>query len=174
VLLGAVAGAMMVADLGGPLNKTAYAFAVAGITGAGTVRGPAVMAAVLAAGMAAPLGCWLATVLRPGRFTTAERRTGRAAGLLGALFITEGAIPFAAANPLRVLPGLMAGGAVAGATATALGATVTAPHGGVLALFAAGHVLAQLAALVAGSATAAGGVLVARVELPVARRTVKV
>ena len=162
VLMGAVAAVMMVADLGGPLNKTAYTFAVAGVTGAGTVHGPAVMAAVMAAGMTAPLACWLATTLRPSRFSPAERRAGRAAGVSGALFITEGAIPFAATKPVKVLPALMAGATVTGVLSTMLGATLTAPHGGVLVLADADKLLALLMALLLGTVTAAGGLLIGR------------
>ena len=161
VLLGAVLGAMIAADLGGPLNKVAYTFALTGVAAAGA-RELSVMAAVMAAGMAAPLSCWLATRLRPARFSRDERRQGTAAGLLGALFISEGAIPFAAVRPLRVIPALVLGGAVAGAAATAAGATLAAPHGGVLALFAVGHLLGFVASVAAGAAVAAGGLLLAR------------
>lgn len=164
ILLGAVLGAMIAADLGGPLNKVAYTFAVAGVTVAGTAghRQLSVMAAVMAAGMAVPLGCWLATRVRPGLFTEDERTQGAAAGILGALFITEGAIPFAAARPVRVIPGLVAGGAAAGAGAMAFGATLAAPHGGVLALFAVGHLLGWIASLAVGASVAATGLLLAR------------
>lgn len=164
VLLGAVLGAMMVADLGGPLNKAAYTFAITGVTGAGvaTAHAASVMAAVMVAGMTAPLACWLATRLRPATFTPEEREQGKAAGVLGAVFISEGAIPFAAANPLRVIPSLMLGGAVAGAATMAFGVTLTAPHGGLLALFAIGHVLGFIAALILGIEIGAAGLALAR------------
>ena len=165
VLVGAVAAAMMVADLGGPLNKTAYTFAVAGVTGAGTGQGPAVMAAVMVAGMSAPLACWLATVLRPNQFSSAERRAGRSAGLSGVLFITEGAIPFAATKPMNVLPALAFGAAVSGAFATTFGGSLTAPHGGVLALVDADNLLARLGPLLRGTTLAAGGLLLGRPKL---------
>ena len=165
MLLGAVLGVMTVADLGGPLNKAAYTFAITGVTGSsGAVGGRAlsVMAAVMAAGMAAPLACWLATRLRPSMFTAEEREQGKAAGVLGAVFISEGAIPFAAANPLRVIPSLMLGGAVAGAATMAFGVTLSAPHGGLLALFAVGHLLGFLASLALGVETAAAGLVLLR------------
>jgi PTS system fructose-specific IIC component len=163
LVLGAVLGAMIVADLGGPLNKAAYTFAVAGITGTGITDGRA-MAAVMAAGMAAPLACWLATVIQPVLFSPAERRSGKAAGVLGALFISEGAIPFAAAGPLVVIPSLMLGGAVAGAVSMAFGATLAVPHGGVLALVAAGHLAGFLAALGLGAGVGAAVLVVGRLR----------
>ena len=170
VLLGVVLGAMTVADLGGPLNKAAYTFAMAGMTGATSGRAMSVMAVVMAAGMTAPLACWLATRLRPAMFTPEEREQGKAAGVLGAVFISEGAIPFAAANPLRVIPGLVAGGAVAGAATMAVGATLAAPHGGVLALFAVGHLLGFLASLASGAAIAAALLVFMRPRARPARR----
>ncbi|WP_329407285.1 fructose-specific PTS transporter subunit EIIC [Nocardia vinacea] len=152
--LGAILGLMMCFDLGGPVNKAAYSFAVAGLS----VTDPAslrIMAAVMAAGMVPPLAMALATVLRPRLFTTAERENGKAAWLLGASFISEGAIPFAAADPLRVIPSMMAGGAVTGALIMATGTTLSAPHGGIFVFFAVGHIVWFLAALVAGTAVAA-------------------
>ncbi|MEV6333994.1 fructose-specific PTS transporter subunit EIIC [Nocardia vinacea] len=151
--LGAILGLMMCFDLGGPVNKAAYSFAVAGLS----VTDPAslrIMAAVMAAGMVPPLAMALATVLRPRLFTTAERENGKAAWLLGASFISEGAIPFAAADPLRVIPSMMAGGAVTGALIMATGTTLSAPHGGIFVFFAVGHIVWFLAALVAGTAVA--------------------
>ncbi|WP_062987442.1 fructose-specific PTS transporter subunit EIIC [Nocardia anaemiae] len=152
--LGAILGLMMCFDLGGPVNKAAYSFAVAGLS----VTDPAslrIMAAVMAAGMVPPLAMALATVLRPRLFTTAERENGKAAWLLGASFISEGAIPFAAADPLRVIPSMMAGGAVTGALIMATGTTLSAPHGGIFVFFAVGHIVWFLAALLAGTAVAA-------------------
>ncbi|MFI6365051.1 fructose-specific PTS transporter subunit EIIC [Nocardia sp. NPDC050630] len=152
--LGAILGLMMCFDLGGPVNKAAYSFAVAGLS----VTDPAslrIMAAVMAAGMVPPLAMALATVLRPRLFTTAERENGKAAWLLGASFISEGAIPFAAADPLRVIPSMMAGGAATGALIMATGTTLSAPHGGIFVFFAVGHIVWFLAALVAGTAVAA-------------------
>jgi PTS system fructose-specific IIC component len=154
VVLGVVLGLMMAFDMGGPLNKTAYLFATAGLGAAATATGDApelkIMATVMLAGMVPPLALALATVLRPRLFTEPERENGKAAWLLGASFITEGAIPFAAADPLRVIPSIMAGSAVTGALAMGLDVTVRAPHGGIFVLFAVGNVIGYLLALVAG------------------------
>ncbi len=130
VVLGLLLGAMMAFDMGGPVNKAAYTFAV-GLLGS-EIYGP--MAAVMAAGMTPPLGLWLATVLAPKKYTVEEREAGKAAAVLGISFITEGAIPFAAADPFRVIPAIMAGSAVTGALSMAFGATLRAPHGGIFVL----------------------------------------
>ncbi|WP_280452646.1 PTS fructose transporter subunit IIABC [Nocardia cyriacigeorgica] len=155
VALGVILGLMMCFDLGGPVNKAAYSFAAAGLS----VNDPAtlkIMAAVMAAGMVPPLAMALAsTVLRPSLFTPAERENGKAAWLLGASFISEGAIPFAAADPLRVIPSMMAGGAVTGALVMATGVTLSAPHGGIFVFFAVGQIAWYLVALAAGTVTAA-------------------
>ena len=122
ILLGVVLGLMMCFDLGGPVNKVAYAFAVAGLAG-GTAANFEIMAAVMAAGMVPPLGmAFASTVLYRRGFSEVERENGAAAWLLGASFISEGAIPFAAADPLRVIPSCMLGGAVTGGLSMALGA----------------------------------------------------
>ena len=129
VVLGIILGLMMCFDLGGPVNKVAYSFAVAGL-GAGSLANPAplqIMAAVMAAGMVPPLAMALATTLNKKVFSLAERENGKAAWLLGASFISEGAIPFAAADPLRVIPASMVGGAVTGALCMAAGVTSQAP-----------------------------------------------
>ncbi|MBB0246684.1 PTS lactose transporter subunit IIC, partial [Streptomyces alkaliphilus] len=156
VLLGIVLGLMMCFDLGGPVNKVAYAFAIGGIA----VSNPSeanlqIMAAVMAAGMVPPLGMALATVVRRRLFTRAERENGKAAWVLGASFITEGAIPFAAADPLRVIPSSMAGGAVAGALAMAFGNTLRAPHGGIFVVPLIGNPFLYLVAIAAGTAVTA-------------------
>jgi fructose PTS system EIIBC or EIIC component len=127
VLLGALLGLMMAFDLGGPINKVAYTFGVASLASGNLT----IMAAVMAAGMVPPLAMALSTVVRPKLYTKSERQAGEAAWLLGASFITEGAIPFAAADPLRVIPSLMAGSAVTGAMSLGFGATSRAPHGGI-------------------------------------------
>ena len=118
ILLGIMLGLMMAFDMGGPLNKVAYVFAAAGVGGRrpGRATHPQlkIMAAVMLAGMVPPIALALATVLRPSLFTLAERENGKAGWLLGASFITEGAIPFAAADPLRVIPPIMLGSAVTG------------------------------------------------------------
>jgi fructose PTS system EIIBC or EIIC component len=164
IVLGVVLGLMMAFDMGGPLNKTAYLFATAGLGAAATATGDApelkIMAAVMLAGMVPPIALALATVLRPGLFTEAERENGKAAWLLGASFITEGAIPFAASDPLRVIPSIMAGSAVTGALAMSLDVTLRAPHGGIFVLFAVGNVIGFLIALVAGVLVAAALVIV--------------
>jgi PTS system fructose-specific IIC component len=163
VLLGVVLGLMMAFDMGGPLNKTAYLFATAGLGAAATATGDApqlkIMAAVMIAGMVPPLALALATVVRPQLFTEPERENGKAAWLLGASFITEGAIPFAAADPLRVVPSIMAGSAVAGGLSMALDVTLRAPHGGIFVLFAVGHTFGFFIALIAGTLVAAALVI---------------
>ena len=130
VLLGALLGAMMAFDVGGPVNKAAYTFAVGLL--ASKVYGP--MAAVMAAGMTPPLGLALAAMLFKDRFTQEERDAGKAAAVLGISFVTEGAIPFAARDPLRVVPCLVAGSVVTGAIALAAHAKLMVPHGGVFVL----------------------------------------
>ena len=154
VLLGAVLGLMMAFDMGGPLNKTAYLFATTGLASVATATGDApqlkIMAAVMVTGMVPPLGLALATVLRPTLFTPGERENGKAAWLLGASFITEGAIPFAAADPLRVIPAIMAGSGVAGALSMAFDVTLRAPHGGIFVFFAVDHVLGFFISIAAG------------------------
>lgn len=151
VLLGALLGLMMCFDLGGPVNKVAYTFATAGIA----VSDPSgsamkIMAAVMAAGMVPPLAMALATTVRGRLFTQTERENGKAAWVLGASFISEGAIPFAAADPLRVIPSAMAGGAVTGALSMAFGATLRAPHGGIFVVPLIGNPFLYLIAIAAG------------------------
>jgi len=155
VLLGIIVGAMMAFDMGGPVNKAAYAFGLASLQSGNY----AVMAAVMIAGMTPPLGLALATLLRPARFTEAERESGKAAWLLGLSFITEGAIPFAAADPLRVIPSLMTGSAVAGALSMAFDAQLRAPHGGIFVVGLIHGKFGYLVAGVAGTAVTAACVL---------------
>ncbi|MGW1075767.1 PTS fructose transporter subunit IIABC [Streptomyces sp. NPDC002537] len=157
--LGVVLGLMMCFDLGGPLNKCAYAFAVGGLAdpNEGSLK---VMAAVMAAGMVPPLAMALATTVRGGLFTRTERENGKAAWVLGASFITEGAIPFAAADPLRVIPSAMAGGAVTGALSMAFGCTLRAPHGGAFVIPLIGSPFLYLVAIAAGTAVSALSVIV--------------
>ncbi|NLG45369.1 fructose-specific PTS transporter subunit EIIC [Gordonia sp. (in: high G+C Gram-positive bacteria)] len=164
VILGVVIGLMMCFDLGGPVNKAAYAFGVAGLglAGAGVAQWE-IMAAVMAAGMVPPLALALATLMRPAAFTEPERENGKAAWLLGASFISEGAIPFAAADPFRVIPSMMLGGAVTGGLAMAMSVQVRAPHGGVFVLFAMnGTWWKFLIAIVAGVIVSAVAVLAAK------------
>lgn len=161
VFLGIILGLMMCFDLGGPVNKAAYAFATAGLA-ADTTASFEIMAAVMASGMVPPLALALATTVRPRLFSEPERENGRAAWLLGASFISEGAIPFAAADPLRVIPSMMFGGAITGGLCMAFGATSRAPHGGIFVLFAIDNKLGFLIALVAGTIAAALAVVVAK------------
>jgi PTS system fructose-specific IIC component len=155
IVLGIVLGLMMCFDLGGPVNKAAYVFATTGLTAAITGEGGqqqlVIMATVMAAGMVPPLAMALSTVLRPRLYTAAERDNGKAAWLLGASFISEGAIPFAAADPLRVIPSMMLGGATTGAIVAASGVELRAPHGGVFVLFAITGVWMFLLAIVVGA-----------------------
>lgn len=130
VLLGLLLGGMMAIDMGGPVNKVAYTFAVGLL--ATNIYAP--MAAVMAAGMTPPLGLALATLIAKKHFNSAEREAGKVASVLGISFITEGAIPFAANDPLRILPACIAGSAVTGALSMAFGCTLRAPHGGVFVL----------------------------------------
>ncbi|MGL5250203.1 MAG: fructose-specific PTS transporter subunit EIIC, partial [Enterovibrio sp.] len=150
VLLGALLGAMMCFDLGGPVNKAAYTFGV-GLLASQTY---APMAAIMAAGMVPALGVGLATFLARKKFTSAEQQGGRAAFVLGLCFISEGAIPFAARDPLRMIPVCMAGGALTGALSMLFGAKLMAPHGGIFVVFipnAIMPVMPYLAAIAAGT-----------------------
>jgi PTS system fructose-specific IIC component len=153
ILLGVILGLMMAFDMGGPLNKVAYSFAAAGVGGAALASDAPelkIMASVMLAGMVPPIALALATVVRPSLFNIPERENGKAGWALGASFITEGAIPFAAADPLRVIPSIMAGSAVTGGLAMAMDVTLRAPHGGIFVLFAVGNILGFLIALAAG------------------------
>jgi len=173
VVLGLILGAMMGFDLGGPVNKVAYSFAVAGL-GAATVENQAplmIMAAVMAAGMVPPLAMALATVLDRKLFTPVERENGKAAWLLGAAFISEGAIPFAAADLFRVIPAMILGGAVAGAICMGMGVTSQAPHGGIFVFFAIGNLLWFVLAIVAGAVV--GALMVIALKRWAHRRTVR-
>ncbi|MFE9332005.1 fructose-specific PTS transporter subunit EIIC [Streptomyces sp. NPDC006925] len=160
VLLGLLIGLMMCFDLGGPVNKVAYTFATGGIASADPGNGSLmVMAAAMAAGMVPPLGMALATTVRGSLFTRTERENGKAAWVLGASFISEGAIPFAAADPLRVIPASMAGGAVTGALSMGFGSTLRAPHGGIFVVPLIGSPLLYLVAIAAGTLVTAGATL---------------
>ena len=158
ILVGVILGLMMCFDLGGPVNKVAYAFAVAGLASASAENTTPylIMAAVMTAGMVPPLAMALAsTVLARNMFPPVERENGKAAWLLGAAFISEGAIPFAAADPLRVIPAMMAGGAVTGALSMAFAVESLAPHGGIFVLFAINPIWGFLIALAAGTVVSA-------------------
>lgn len=162
VILGVILGLMMCFDLGGPINKVAYGFATAGLSAglAGDDRYLQIMAAVMAAGMVPPLAMALAsTVLARGLFTEPERENGKAAWLLGAAFISEGAIPFAAADVFRVIPATMLGGAVTGGLSMAFAVTAKAPHGGVFVFFAIDSFWLWLVAIAAGTVVSAFSVV---------------
>ena len=166
VLLGGILGVMMAADMGGPINKAAYAFGAATI-GQGEPSG--VMAAVMAAGMVPPLAIALSTVLAKNKYTVEEREAGIANWALGASFITEGAIPFAAADPLRVIPSMMVGSAIAGALSMLFGATLAVPHGGLFVLpipNAVGNLPMYILAIVIGSAV--GGIMLTALKKKIA------
>ncbi|HCW45823.1 MAG TPA: PTS fructose transporter subunit IIBC, partial [Erwiniaceae bacterium] len=150
VLLGAILGGMMCADMGGPINKVAYAFGV----GLLSSQAYAPMAAIMAAGMVPPLAMGVATLLARNKFNKGQQEGGKAALVLGLCFISEGAIPFAARDPMRVLPCCIVGGAVTGAISMMVGAKLMAPHGGLFVLLIPGAitpVLGYLLAIVVGT-----------------------
>ncbi|KAF0862872.1 PTS fructose-like transporter subunit IIB [Pseudomonas sp. LD120] len=150
ILLGVLLGAMMCVDLGGPINKAAYAFSV----GLLASQSYAPMAATMAAGMVPPIGLGIATFIARRKFAQTEREAGKAALVLGLCFISEGAIPFAAKDPLRVIPASIAGGALTGALSMYFGCKLMAPHGGLFVMLipnAINHALLYLLAIVAGS-----------------------
>jgi PTS system fructose-specific IIC component len=155
VLLGLILGSMMAFDTGGPVNKAAYTFAVGLL--ASKIYTP--MAAVMAAGMTPPLGLALAVFLFKNRFDPEEREAAGPAAVLGLSFITEGAIPFAAKDPLRVIPSLVLGSAVTGAISMLSGVQLLVPHGGIFAVLIPGAVtnlLAYLCAIIAGTLVTTG------------------
>ena len=151
VVLGLILGGMMAIDMGGPFNKAAYVFGTAAIA-AGNYD---IMAAVMIGGMVPPCGIALATLLFKNKFTKAERESGPTNFIMGLAFITEGAIPFAAADPLHVLPSCVAGSAVAGALSMAFGCTLMAPHGGIFVFPVVGNALMYIVALVVGTIVSA-------------------
>ena len=148
VVLGLVLGGMMAIDMGGPFNKAAYVFGTAAIA-AGNYD---IMAAVMIGGMTPPCAIALATLLFKDKFTKEERESGPTNFIMGLAFITEGAIPYAAADPLHVLPACIAGSAVAGAISMFFGCTLMAPHGGIFVFPVVGNALRYLVALVVGMA----------------------
>ena len=150
LVLGLILGAMMASDLGGPINKAAYLFATTGLSNGGAVN-QEIMAAVIISGMVPPLAMALATTLRPKLFTELERENGKAAWLLGASFISEGAIPFASADPLRVISSSVVGGALAGAISMSAHVASPAPHGGIWIVLLSNNVLMFLVAVAAGT-----------------------
>lgn len=155
LILGLILGGMMAFDMGGPINKAAYTFAVGLV--ATKIYGP--MAAVMAAGMVPPLGLALAASIFKNRFTFDEQQATKATAVLGISFITEGAIPYAAADPLRVIPATVAGAATTGAISMAVGCKLLVPHGGIFVLAipnAINHALVYLVAILVGTAVTTG------------------
>lgn len=152
VVLGVLLGGMMAIDMGGPVNKAAYVFGTASIA-AGNYN---IMAAVMIGGMVPPLAIALATIFFKNKFTAEERKAGPTNFIMGLSFITEGAIPFAASDPLHVLPACAVGSAVAGGLSVAFGCTLMAPHGGIFVVPTIGNPLMYLVALVIGSFIACG------------------
>lgn len=164
VILGLILGGMMAVDMGGPVNKAAYTFAVGLLTSDTFMP----MAAVMAAGMTPPLGIAIATMIGGNRFTQAEREAGKAAGVLGLSFITEGAIPFAAKDPLRVIPAAILGSAVTGALSMYFGVGLRAPHGGVFVLAipnAVNHLALYALAILVGTALTTAALLILKPSL---------
>ena len=165
VVLGLVLGLMMAFDMGGPVNKVAYTFATTGLAAglelaaAGTPVGEVgqfrIMAIVMAAGMVPPIGMALATVLNKKLYDDAERENGKAGWLLGASFISEGAIPFAAADPTRVIPSIMVGSAVTGGLVALFGNASPAPHGGIFVFPLVHNVLTYIVAILIGAVVTA-------------------
>jgi PTS system fructose-specific IIC component len=163
ILLGVLLGAMMCVDLGGPINKASYAFSV----GLLASQSYAPMAAAMAAGMVPPIGMGIASVIARSKFAQSEREAGKAAFVLGLCFISEGAIPFAAKDPLRVIPASIVGGALTGALSMFFGCKLMAPHGGLFVLLipnAINHALLYLLAIIVGSVVT--GVLYAVLKRP--------
>ena len=152
VVLGVLLGGMMAVDMGGPVNKAAYVFGTASIA-AGNYN---IMAAVMIGGMVPPIAIALATIFFKNKFTAEERKAGPTNFIMGLSFITEGAIPFAASDPLHVLPACVVGSAVAGGLSMAFGCTLMAPHGGIFVVPTIGNPLMYLVALVIGSFIACG------------------
>jgi PTS system fructose-specific IIC component len=157
ILLGAVLGGMMSVDMGGPINKAAYVFGVGSLAAASNDNptGFMVMAAVMVGGMVPPIVIALSTTFFPKKWTKEERNNGFVNYIMGLCFISEGAIPYAAGDPVRVIPSCIVGSAVSGALSMAFGCTLRAPHGGVFVFPTVGKPLAYIAALLIGSVVGA-------------------
>ena len=151
IVLGLILGGMMSVDMGGPVNKAAYVFA----TGMLAQEHYNIMAAVMVGGMVPPIAIATATLLFKNKFTEEERKAGPVNFVMGAAFITEGAIPYAASDPAHVLPACIAGSAVAGALSMAFNCTLRAPHGGIFVFPVVGNPVMYLVALIIGSAVGA-------------------
>lgn len=166
VLLGAVLGGMMAIDFGGPFNKASYVFGTASIA-SGQFD---IMAAVMIGGMVPPIAIALATTFFKSRFTKSEKQTTVTNYIMGLSFITEGAIPFAASDPLRIIPPCIVGSAVAGALSMAFGCGSRAPHGGIFVIGIIDHPMQYLIALVAGAVVAMAGIVLLKKPLPVEKQ----
>lgn len=152
VLLGLLVGGMMAVDMGGPVNKAAYVFGTSTLTASAlTSGGSTVMAAVMAAGMVPPLAVFVATVLFKNKFTEEERNSGLTNIIMGLSFITEGAIPFGAADPARAIPSFIAGSALTGALVGLAGLKLMAPHGGIFVIALTSNPLLYLVFVLAGA-----------------------
>ncbi|MGL5042064.1 MAG: PTS fructose transporter subunit IIABC [Culicoidibacterales bacterium] len=151
IVLGMLLGTMMAADLGGPINKSAYIFATGTLVGTVATGGSSIMAAVMAAGMVPPLGVFFATTMFKNKFTKPQQQSGLTNLILGASFITEGAIPFAAEDPTRMIPSFIVGSSLTAALVLVLDIKVMAPHGGVFVIFLVSNMLLYLAVIIVGS-----------------------
>ncbi len=163
ILLGVIFGGMMAVDMGGPVNKAAYVIG----TGALANGEFGVMASVMAGGMVPPLAIALCTTFFGNRFTESDRKSGITNYIMGLSFITEGAIPFAAADPLRVIPSCIIGSATAGALSMAFGCTLRAPHGGIFVVPTIGNPFMYLAAIAIGAVV--GMILLAILKKPLTK-----
>ncbi len=162
IVLGVILGTMMAIDMGGPINKAAYVFGAASLAAGESMA----MAAVMAGGMTPALGIALSTTFFRNKFTKDEREAGKSNYIMGLSFITEGAIPFAAANPIRVIPALALGSAIAGGLSMLFKVALPAPHGGLIVMFLANHVLLYMLAVAVGS-------VVTAIALAMLRKTIK-
>lgn len=155
ILLGALLGGMMAVDMGGPINKAAYVFGTGTLAATMGTGGSAAMAAVMAGGMVPPIAIALATTLFKKKFTLQEREAGLSNYIMGFSFITEGAIPYAAADPTKVIPASIIGSAIAGALTMFFGIKIPAPHGGILVMFLSNNFFMYLLSIVVGAIVAA-------------------
>jgi PTS system fructose-specific IIC component len=163
IMLGILFGGMMAVDMGGPINKAAYVIG----TGALAQGEFGIMASVMAGGMVPPIAIALCTTFFGNRFSESERKSGITNYIMGLSFITEGAIPFAAADPLRVIPSCIVGSATAGALSMAFGCTLRAPHGGIFVVPTIGNPMMYLVAILIGAAV--GMILLALLKKPVTK-----
>lgn len=155
LLLGAILGGMMAIDMGGPINKAAYVFGTGTLASTMGTGGSTAMAAVMAGGMVPPLVIAISTTLFKRKFTPQEREAGLSNYVMGFSFITEGAIPYAAADPTKVIPACVIGSAIAGALTMMFGIKIPAPHGGILVMFLSNNFFMYLLSIIVGATVAA-------------------